>query len=420
MVAEAVVRSDGPGPATDPGRAVLARYTATAVLVRLADEGARVALVLLAVEHTGGAGYGGLLVAALMVPHVVAGPVVGMIADTVRRRRLFYCLALLGFAAALLGAALSAAASRALTVVLVLLAGCLAPVMLGGLTGLLRDLAPRRLDTAFGLDATSYNLAGIAGPAIAAVVAGRCGATVATAVLTGLVALGALVLCTLPVADRPVSARHPAARPRPTAAVPLLWRRPRLGAVTLASSVGYLGVGALPVVAVLLAARLHDTAYTGWLLTASSLGGLAGSLWYARFPVRAHPPERVVTVVLALMAVPFALVAFASSPVLALALFVLVGLLNGPLFCAVLAVRDREAPPGVRTQVMTLGAGLKTTAAAAGAVLAGAATGLGAGPLLLGVAACQVLGAAGGAVLLRRAGRQPGAGPSSPGRDGAR
>lgn len=382
---------------------VLARYTATAVLVRLADEGARVALVLLALERTGSAAFGGVLVAALMVPHIVAGPVVGAVADAVRRRRLFYCLALLGYGGALVAAVVSAAASPPLSVALVVLAGCLAPIMLGGLTSLLRDLAPDRLDTAFGLDATSYNLAGIAGPAIAAATAGAAGATAATIVLAGLVALGALVLSTLPIRDRPARAHRDAAagRRNPLGAVPLLWRRPRLGAVTLASSVGYLGVGALPVVAALLAGRFHHTAYTGLFLTAASLGGLAGSLWYARFPIRSHPPERVVLACLLAMAVPYALVPVAPALWLVLVLFVLVGVLNGPLFCAVLAVRDREAPPAAHTQVFTIGAGLKTTAAAAGAALAGAFTGSGVGVLLLGIAACQALGAVAGAAVLR-------------------
>ncbi|MEU0154640.1 MFS transporter [Micromonospora fulviviridis] len=382
---------------------ILGRYATAAVLVRLADEGARVALVLLAIERTGSAAYGGLLVAALMVPHVVAGPVVGAVADAVRRRRLFYTLALLGYGGALVAAVAVAAAARPLSVALVAAAGCLAPIMLGGLTSLLRDLVPDRLDRSFGLDATSYNLAGIAGPAIAAVTAGAAGATVATVVLAALVALGALVLWTLPIPDRPARAHHTAApgRRNPLGAVPLLWRRPRLGAVTLASSFGQLGVGAMPVVAALLAGRFQHTSYTGLFLAVASVGGLVGSLWCARYPIRAHPPERVVLACLLATAAPFALVPLVPSVWATLPLFALVGLLSGPLFCAVLAVREQEAPPAAHTQVFTVGAGLKSTAAAAGAALAGALAASGAGLLLLGMAACQALGAVAGAAVLR-------------------
>src|ERR687883_965734 len=63
----------------------MARYASAAILVRLADEGARVALVLLALQRTGSAAVGGLLVAALLVPHVVAAPLVGALADAARR-----------------------------------------------------------------------------------------------------------------------------------------------------------------------------------------------------------------------------------------------------------------------------------------------------------------------------------------------
>lgn len=399
-------------------RGVLGRYAAGAVLVRLADEGARVALVLLAMERTGSAAYGGVLVAALMIPHVVAGPVVGAIADGVRRRRLFYLLALLGYGGALLAAVALATASRPLSVALVVLAGSLAPVMLGGLTSLLRDLVPDRLEKAFGLDAMSYNLAGIAGPGIAAVTAGFAGATAATAVLVALVAAGVLVLSTLPIRDRPARAHRPdgAGRATPLAAVPLLWRRRRLGAVTLASSIGYLGIGALPVAAALLAGQFRHPSYTGLFLAVASAGGLVGSLWWARYPIRSQPPERVVLVSLLATAVPFALVPAMPTVWATLPLFALVGVLSGPLFCSVLAVRDQEAPPAVHTQVFTLGAGLKTTAAAGGAALAGATTGAGAAVLLLGVAACQALGAVAGAAVLRRASaRRPAVEDDQPG-----
>src|SRR3954451_5439132 len=46
----------------------LRRYLAAAVLVRVADEGARVALLLLALQRTGSAALGAVLVAALLVP----------------------------------------------------------------------------------------------------------------------------------------------------------------------------------------------------------------------------------------------------------------------------------------------------------------------------------------------------------------
>ena len=68
-------------------RRQIVHYAGAAVLVRTADEGARVALVLLALERTRSAALGGLLVAALLVPHVAAAGVVGARADRSRQAR---------------------------------------------------------------------------------------------------------------------------------------------------------------------------------------------------------------------------------------------------------------------------------------------------------------------------------------------
>ncbi|MEV6105386.1 hypothetical protein AB0M28_11825 [Streptomyces sp. NPDC051940] len=80
-------------------------------------------------------------------------------------------------------------------------------------------------------------------------------------------------------------------------------------------------------------------------------------------------------------------------------LFAVAGAFDGPLLAATLRIRADHAPPQVRPQVFTLGAGLKVTAAAAGA----GATGLLApavtpAALLLGIAALQ----AGAAEVVRR------------------
>ncbi|HEU4907496.1 MAG TPA: hypothetical protein VFT17_01390, partial [Propionibacteriaceae bacterium] len=65
----------------------LQRYLITAVLIRLADEGARVALVLLALERTNSAAVGGLLVAVLLVPQVIAAPAIGLLTDRASQPR---------------------------------------------------------------------------------------------------------------------------------------------------------------------------------------------------------------------------------------------------------------------------------------------------------------------------------------------
>lgn len=81
--------------------------------------------------------------------------------------------------------------------------------------------------------------------------------------------------------------------------------------------------------------------------------------------------------------------AFTPSVALAAALFAVAGVCDGPLLTATLRIRAQYAPPGVRTQVFTLGAGLKMTAASAGAALVGLAAAAPAGLLLTGIAGLQ-------------------------------
>ncbi|MEU3512285.1 hypothetical protein ABZ733_31285 [Streptomyces longwoodensis] len=184
------------------------------------------------------------------------------------------------------------------------------------------------------------------------------------------------------------------------AAAALLLRDRPLRSLTWASAVGQFGIGALPVVCVLLAARYASPWAAGGLMTAMALGSLAGSLVYAWRPWGVRRPERTVAVMLLVTGVPLAAVAAVPGIAPALGCFALAGCCTGPLFAALLAGRDRYAPETARTQVFTLGASLKSTFAAGGAALAGACQTAGPVRLVLAVAGCQALAAALGAVLL--------------------
>jgi MFS family permease len=161
-----------------------------------------------------------------------------------------------------------------------------------------------------------------------------------------------------------------------------------------------------------LAAELHKATITGTALSALAAGNLAGALAYAKWPIRRWRPELVVLAGLAIPALPFALLPLVPGVWPTLVLFAVAGLAVAPVSSSLFVVRDREAPPAVRTQVFTIGAGLKVTTAAAGSAVAGLVTGLGAGSLLLLVAASQVVAAAIGFLILRR---RPGP-PASPAR----
>lgn len=382
----------------------LALYAAGAVSVRLADEGARVGLTLLGLQRSGSAAVGGALVAALLVPHVVAAPVVGLLADRARRLRLLVAAAALLFGSALAATAAGLLGRVPLSVVLVVLVtgGCCGPALTGALTSQLPGLVSReRLSRAFGLDSLTYNGAGIAGPAAVAGLAGATSPAGAAYALAASAGLGAALIAVLPVREQPTTTA-PRSSDLLAGAKALLHDRV-LTAVTGATSVGQLGMGALPVIAALLAHHHHSDAAAGWLLTAVAAGGLLGSLAWTWRPAASEHAGTVVMAGLIGVGIPLAVAAFLSSLPVTAAHFAFSGFCNGPLFGAVLVTRQDHAPAELRSQVSTLGAGAKITATAAGAALAGLAVGHASAGVLLGLAAvCPVLAGGFGQLFLRR------------------
>lgn len=354
----------------------LAVYGAAAVLVRLADEGARVVLTLLSLQRVGSAALGGVLVAVLLVPHVLAAPVVGMLVDRSARPA-----ALLAGSGVLFGATLAFAALAlgqvpvGAVVAVLLIGGCCGPALTGALSSQLAELVPAgRLARAFGIDSLTYNIAGIAGPAVAAVLAGATSASMATFVLGCSAALGALLILTLPI-RRPAGTSASFDPAQLLAGVKAMSHDRVLATVTAATSLGQLGAGALPVILAVAATRAHVPAQAGLLLAMIAAGGLVGSLLWTWHPARHQRAPIVVMVGLAATGVPVLAAATAQSslPVLAL-LFALAGIANGPLFGALLSIRQNRSPVALRSQIFTLGAGAKITATAAGAALASTLT----------------------------------------------
>lgn len=386
----------------------LHRYVAGAVLIRLADEGARVALVLLALERTGSAAVGGLLVAALLIPHVVAAPAVGLLTDRARSPRLVLTGAAIGFAAALLSAAVALGrVPLALVIAALLAGGTCGPALTGGLTSQLASLVPEAaLPRAFGLDSLSYNVSGIAGPAVAGALAGFVSPGAAVVALAASATIGAAVVATLPIARRPAKAAGE--QPPLRAGAVVLVRDRVLGAVTVATGLGQLGPGALPVVAAVIAGRLHAEAASGWLMTAVAAGGLVGSLLWIRRPAEPRHAPRVVMAGTIGVGVPLGVAALAPSIPVLTGMFALSGVFLGPLTGALFTARQSHAPEGLQAQVFTLGAGIKTTAAAAGAALAGVIAGAPTSAQLLLVAASPILAGTLGALMLPTRARRSG------------
>jgi hypothetical protein len=363
------------------GSSGLRRYAVAATLARVGDGGAGVGIVLLAVSRMGGRGalVGGLLVAALMVPHV-CGAWLGHVVDRARdvRRPLaagcaVYAIAL-AVAVGLLAAGRPWPAGAAL-----LVAGLCGPLLTGGISSLVAGLggSPER---ALGIDVITYAVAGSAGPAAVAGIAAALSPLAGLWGVAVLIMLAAGLIRFLPVAPRPAKLPEtPAGR----GGAVLLTVRPlrRVTLTTLAAAATGGGVG---VAAVLLAVDLSGDGSRGaWLICALGVGNLVGSLAVLARPLRGDAVRRSLGLAAALGAA-YLLVAAAPSYPTAVAAFALVGLLTAPWVTATLDARDEYAPPGRRGQVFVALAGWKIAAASAGSAIMGAAAGLGPRTVIVG------------------------------------
>jgi predicted MFS family arabinose efflux permease len=171
-----------------------------------------------------------------------------------------------------------------------------------------------------------------------------------------------------------------------------LWSTKGLQQVVVVSTIAHAGFGAFVVATPLMAHRWTGHAEAGaLLLTVYAAGALAGTAVLARRPIR-HSPERVVVWAAAAVGLCLSLAAWSPNMVVATVLYAIAGVADGPLLVGTFAVRHRDAPVAVRSQVFTTAASLKIGAYAVGVAAAGMLSAGGVELLLL--AAALHLGAA--------------------------
>jgi len=363
-----------------------------ATLARLSTEMHSVAVVLFVLAVTHSPQIAGLTIAAATLPTVVTGPLAGVWLDRSRHRRAVFLASPLLLTVAMGGFLVAGHDAPALVwIALGFLAGLPSPVRTGGFSGLIPTVVPEPiLPRAYGFEAISYNVAGIAGPAIAGAVAGAAGASWAI-VATGAVAIvSAAVIAQVPIGPVPTQDRHVFAALR--AGLGLLWRVRPLRSVTVATTVGQLWFGLLVLAFPLLA---HDLGYAraegGLLFSVFAIGALVGSVLYARVAERV-PEEPAMLIGFVLFALALGGIAVAPSLPVALTAAAVAGLFDGPLLAATLNLRQRFAPVWLRTQVFTTAASLKIGAFAVGSALAGpTASWVGARGMLAVVAGGQIV-----------------------------
>ena len=349
----------------------LARYVFAATLVRSADGGAVVAVVLLA-QSSGKPGWmSGMLGAAIIAPHLL-GPFIARRLDTADDGRRIIAVSALAHGL-LLGTAglLLPVAWTVVPAVLLVLSGVFGPMLTGGVSSRLPSIAgpsQKSQRRAQSWDVASYGVSGTLGPAVVAWIS--AGAVLALpkqapAAESGAVTSSARVLMTI-------------------------WRSRPLRCTLGLTVVVAFSVAALPIYAVAVAPALGGAALAGTLVAGYGGGGLAGSALLMVWPLKGDA-DRLTSLLAGVVAVALGVVISVSNPVLTMIAFTVVGVANSLFFAATLAARSEYSPLESRGQVFIWVGALKIAAGSAGTAVAGALAGA---AVWLPIAAVAVLSAA--------------------------
>jgi MFS family permease len=383
------------------------RFVGAATLARVSDEMFSVGVVLLVLDRTGSAGLAGLAVAAITLPSLISGPLLGAWLDlTGRRRRLMVAdqLLITGMLVALV--LVAGNGPDWVIPLIVVVAGVTYPLSFGGFTSLIPAFVPDDLlPPANALETTSFNGALVIGPALAGTLSAAAGPEAALLTEAGL-ALAALVLILrIPGLDRGPDRRGDG---RTLLGVALAGLRqivavPELRGITVAGGLGLFGLGLMTVAFPLFAVD-HlggERSHAGYMWAAFAAGSTLGALTLVRLQ-RRFPPERIVLAGFTIFGALMLTWPLADSLPLLLVLIAAAGMADGPALAAQFALRQQLVPPSLYGQVFTTAASIKVGSFAMGAGLAGpVATGLGSAEAMLLAAVMQLLAAAAGLALMR-------------------
>ena len=350
----------------------MTHYLFGALPARLGDEMTGQSILLLGIA-AGSAQLGSSLLAGLTFSAAVGGPLLGAVLDRARHPGKVLAAAIGVYAAAIAGISLLIGNVPSwLALATALGAGFLMPAISGGWSSRLKSfIADEHITKASAIDATTFNIAGLAGPAVAGLIAGWLGAHWAVAVLVFLL-LGALPMAwSLPKHAGHLEAQSTKLAQDVVAGFKIILAKKALLRITLLSVISYLGIGMLWVVCPLIGLELFDNAgFGGVMMSVLSVGALAATAAYAKWPTK-YSPDTIAFATTLILAAAMLLLAVAGNATVVLLAMLIAGLADGPQLAAVFAVRHREAPERYRSQVFTTGASLKITAAAVGAMLAG-------------------------------------------------
>jgi predicted MFS family arabinose efflux permease len=382
-------------------------FVSAATLARVSDEMFSVGVVLLVLDRTDSAGLAGLAVAAITLPSLISGPLLGAWLDLTGRRRYLMVLDQLLISTMLVVLVLAAGHTPNWVIPLVvLMAGVTYPLSFGGFTSFIPVLVPDDLlPPANALETTSFNSALVLGPALAGGLSGAFGPETSLLVEAGLALVALVLILRIPGLDRGPDRRGGESTLLGVAAAGIrqIVSVPELRGITAAAALGLGGLGLMTVTFPLFAVE-HlggERSDAGFMWAAFAVGSTLGALSLVRVQRRVAP-ERVVLAGYAIFGALMLTWPLAGSLPALLVLIAVAGLADGPALAAQFAVRQQMVPPSLYGQVFTTAVGLKVGSFAMGAALAGpVATGLGSAEAMLVAGAAQMLAALVGITLMR-------------------
>jgi MFS family permease len=252
-----------------------------------------------------------------------------------------------------------------LLVVLAALHGATIPPISASMRGLWSQLVPGdTLESAFAFDAIQLELVFVVGPLIAASLATTLTAAVGMFLCAGLYLVASVGFATAPAARGAAPEDHV----ERTRAGTL--RSSGMRTLVLTGGVTAIALGALEVALPAFAEAEGSRGAVGPLITLWSIGSLIGGLWYGSRSW-SWSVERRFLLMMALLGLGSAPLAFAPSIAVMGALLVFTGLGLAPLAITEYALVDRLAPAGTQTEAYSWQIVANVMGAAAGSLVAG-------------------------------------------------
>ena len=321
--------------------------------------------------RTGRAGWAGVIAAAAFLPIGLLAPIGGALADRLNRRLFVLCTNIgeAVMATLLAWLAITGHATPAVVAGVVFVAGCLTAIALPFLQAMTLDFVPREhLLAAASLGSAQYNMGRVFGPSLAGLVIALWGYQWAFALnaVSFFGVVGAMLLVRVPY-TRPtdttpllerirIGARAARANPGARAAIATI----ALVALTLSPFIALIPARAYLLAGGDAARALHPVAFrasvgsiTGYLTTAQGVGAVIGALMITPLALRFGRRRMLLA---NLVAVPFALVFYASVHSRAVAIVALgvVGMLYIGILSGCNNVVQLWAPREFRGRILSL------------------------------------------------------------------